>query len=221
MKRSRRSRPRPSREERKLRTRRALVDAALKLIGEDRSFTGLSLREVARGAGVVPNAFYRHFRSMDALGLALLEEGGLTLRRLLREARETGLPAREIVRRSIEVYVRYVRAHRLHFLFIARERVGGSPVIREAIRREIGHFAAEMSADFAALNVLPHLGSSSRLMIAEIVVQMMLEAAVEILDVPSARPELEAELVERLVRHLVVVFLGAQAWRERERVTRR
>ena len=203
-----------TREEHKLRTRRALVDAALALVSKDRSFTSLSLREVARHAGVVPNAFYRHFSDMAALGLALLEEGGLTLRRLLHQVRETGLPASEIARRSVAIYVQYVRAHPLHFLFIARERAGGSPAIREALRREVGHFAAEMAADFGALNVLPHLGSASRLMIAEIIVQMMLDAAADILDVPAGRPELEGELVERLVRYLVVVLLGAQAWRD-------
>ncbi|MGH7860449.1 MAG: TetR family transcriptional regulator, partial [Candidatus Binatia bacterium] len=114
----------------------------------------------------------------------------------------------------VEVYVRYVRAHPLHFLFIARERAGGSPAIRQAIRREIGHFAAEMAADLGALNALPHLGSASRLMVTEIVVLMMLDFAVDILDVPAGRPEIEAELVDRLVRYLVVVFLGAQAWRD-------
>ena len=48
-----RSRDTPSREERKEATRRAIIDAALKLL-EDRSFSGLSLREVTREAGVVP-----------------------------------------------------------------------------------------------------------------------------------------------------------------------
>src|SRR5689334_18944080 len=100
-----------TRDERKLRTRRALIDAALSLMDQDRSFTGLSLREVAREAGVVPNAFYRHFSDMDTLGLALVEEVTLTLRRLLRQVREVGLPTREIVRRSVETYVQYVRAH--------------------------------------------------------------------------------------------------------------
>jgi len=145
----------------------------------------------------------------------LLEEGGITLRRLLRQARETGLPASDIVRQSVEIYVRYVRAHPLHFRFIARERAGGPPTIREALRREISHFATEMAADFAALGFMAHLGSASRRMIAEIVVLMMLDAAVEILDVPIGRPELEHELVERLVRYLIVVFLGAQAWRDK------
>jgi TetR/AcrR family transcriptional regulator, fatty acid biosynthesis regulator len=207
--------PSLSREEGKQRTRRALLDGALELLGQDRSFTSLSLREVARQAGIAPNAFYRHFPSMEALGLVLLEEGGITLRRLLRQARETGLPASDIVRRSVAIYVQYVRAHPLHFRFVARERAGGSTTIREALRHEISHFAAEMAADFAALGFMTHLGPASRRMIAEIVVQMMLDAAVEILDVPLGRPELEGELVDRLVRYLIVVFLGARAWRDK------
>ena len=51
-----------------VRTRRAIVAAALHLLAE-RSFSGLSLREVTREAGIVPAAFYRHFDSMEALGL--------------------------------------------------------------------------------------------------------------------------------------------------------
>ncbi len=68
-----RSRETPSREERKEATRRAINAAALKLLDE-RSFSGLSLREVTREAGIVPAAFYRHFESMDALGLVLIDE---------------------------------------------------------------------------------------------------------------------------------------------------
>src|ERR1041385_3911612 len=92
--------PRPdddlSRDERKQRTREALMDAALTLMHRGTSFTGLGLREVTREAGVVPTAFYRHFRDMDELGLALVEEGGVTLRRLLREARRGGVPLQDV-----------------------------------------------------------------------------------------------------------------------------
>jgi len=46
-------------------------------MGQGRSFTSLALREIAREAGVVPDA-YRHFRNTDELGLALVEEVGIT-----------------------------------------------------------------------------------------------------------------------------------------------
>ncbi|MFA9204327.1 MAG: hypothetical protein ACEQSD_10050, partial [Flavobacteriales bacterium] len=49
------------RDERKQQTRQALLDAALGLSTAGRSFSIISLREVAREAGLVPTAFYRHF----------------------------------------------------------------------------------------------------------------------------------------------------------------
>ena len=59
---------------RKLRTRKALMNSALELVDEGQHFSSLSIREVAKRAGVVPNAFYRHFKSLDELGLALGDE---------------------------------------------------------------------------------------------------------------------------------------------------
>ena len=91
-----------------------------------------SLREITREAGVVPNAFYRHFRSTDELGLALVEEVGITLRRLLREARQVDEEKSEMVRRSVLVYQQYVKQNRLLFLFISSERAGGSRILGDA-----------------------------------------------------------------------------------------
>ncbi|MGS7457649.1 TetR family transcriptional regulator, partial [Mycobacterium tuberculosis] len=62
------------RDERKQQTRHALMEAALAMVAAGRSFPSLSLREVTRDAGVVPASFYRHFRDMDELGLALVDD---------------------------------------------------------------------------------------------------------------------------------------------------
>src|ERR1700726_3875956 len=83
-------RPRRTQAERRQHTRQALLDAALLRMDGGESFDALSLRSVARAAGVVPTAFYRHFASMDELGLALVEESFRTLRAMLRQAREGG-----------------------------------------------------------------------------------------------------------------------------------
>ena len=135
------------RDVRKLRTRQQLMQAALNLVGQGRGFTSLSLREVTREIGVVPASFYRHFKDMDDLGLALVEEGGVTLRRLLREARRSGFEPKDMLRNSVLIYKRYLEHNRLVFAFIVGERSGGSPVIRKAIRREEEHFVHEMAQD--------------------------------------------------------------------------
>lgn len=204
------------RGERKQRTRESLLDAALTLMNQGRSFTSLGLREITREAGVVPTSFYRHFKDMDELGLALVEEGGMTLRRLLREARKTNLSSSDMLRRSVEIYRDYLAQNRLQFLFVASERTGGSPVIRSAIRAEVNHFTNEMAQDLRALNILPGLTTASLQMICGLVVNTMLNACTDILDLPANQPQAERELIDNFVQQLRLIFLGALQWRERK-----
>lgn len=204
------------RGERKRRTRDALIDAALTLMSEGRSFTSLGLREITRVAGVVPTSFYRHFPDTEQLGLALVEESGLTLRRLLREVRTQGVPAEDMIRRSVQAYKQYLLSHREHFMFVAGERSGGAAAIRAAIRSEVTHFTNEMAADLRVLNLFPNLSTASLQMICGLVVNTMLNAATDILDLPPNAPQLSKEQEETFVQQLRVVFFGAMAWREKK-----
>lgn len=203
-----------TRDERKLRTRSSLLDAALTLMAEGRSFTSLGLREITREAGVVPTSFYRHFRDMDELGLALVDDCSATLRQLLREARKDAAPVGDIIRRSVVIYKEFLVANRLQFMFMAGERSGGSPVIRSAIRNQVNLFILEMSQDLRRLNFLPNLSSASLQMLCGLVVNVMLNAASDILDMPTDDTQHEKELLESSVRQLRMIFLGAMHWKE-------
>lgn len=205
-----------SRTERKDLTRGSLLRSALKLIGEGRSFTSLGIREIAREAGLVPNAFYRHFAHTDELGLALVTEVGLTLRRLLREARQVE-PAQgvDLLRRSVQVYHSYVKQNRLLFLFISSERAGGSRTLRLAIRNEVSHFTNEMAQDFRRIRAYPELSTASLQMVCGLIVTTMLAAAPEMLDLPADQPLLEDEMTETFVQQLRIVLLGASNWKPR------
>ena len=172
------------------------------------------MREITREAGVVPGAFYRHFRDLDELGLALVEMGGVTLRRLLREARRDGIPPTDMLRGSVRIYKRFVEERSLVFRFIAGERGGGSRTIRHAIRSEESHFASEMAQDLRTLGTLPDLSSAALQMICGLVVTTMLNAASDILDLPKAQPKQEQEMVDNFVRQLRLIFLGAKHWRD-------
>ncbi|MES2900397.1 MAG: HTH-type transcriptional repressor FabR [Pseudomonadota bacterium] len=205
----------PTRSERKAVTHKALLHAALTLVGEGRSFTSIGLREIARQAGMVPNAFYRHFRNTDELGLELVEEVGITLRRLLREARQVELAQGDILRRSVRVYQDYVKANRLQFMFIASERSGGSRILRLAIRNDVTHFTNEMAQDFRALGLYKELPTARLQMVCGLIVMTMLAAATDILDLPPEQPLLENEMAENFVRQLQIILLGAGQWREK------
>ena len=203
-----------TRTERKDLTRNSLMQAALALMGEGRSFTSLGIREIAREANMVPNAFYRHFRSTDDLGLGLVEEVGITLRRLLREVRQNDVPQSEMTRRSIQVYHQYVIENRLLFLFISSERSGGGRVLRLAIRNEVSHFTNEMAQDFRRLGIYKDMSTAGLQMVCGLIVTTMLAAAPEILDLPSGQPLLEAEMKHNFLRQMQIVLLGASHWRE-------
>jgi AcrR family transcriptional regulator len=203
-----------SRSERKDLTRANLLQAALTLMGEGRSFTSLALREIAREAGVAPTAFYRHFRNTDELGLALVEEVGITLRRLLREARKMDVAPRDMLRRSVSVYQDYVKLNRLQFVFISSERSGGSRILRLAIRNDVTHFTHEMAQDFRLRGLYANLPTSSLQMVCSMIVMTMLAAATDILDLPPHQPLLEAEMSENFVRQLKIILFGATRWDE-------
>ena len=201
-----------ARGEQKLRTRQHLLDAVLRLVESGRGFASLSLREVAREAGVVPAAFYRHFESLDQLGLALVEECGVTLRRLLRDARRKGLAPTQILRSSVEIYHAHVKENRLHYLFTAGAR-GSTPTIRKALRLEESHFANEMAQDMRDLGLLPSMPMDDLQMICRLVVTTMMNAATDILDLPPNNAQQERELIDNFVRQLRLIFLGARLWK--------
>lgn len=205
--------PAGSRRAQKQRTREQLLEAALDLMDAGRGFSSLSLREVTRAAGVVPATFYRHFKDLDELGLALVEVCGLTLRRLLREARQQALPPTQILRSSVLIYKNYVTEHHRHFRFAVSARGGGSPSIRRAIRNEESHFAREMAQDMRELQVMPQLPMETLEMISSLVVTTMMNAATDILDLADGQPQAEQELTENFIRQLRVIFLGARTWK--------
>lgn len=114
-----RLKPLQPRAEQKLQTRHALMDAARSLMGSGRGFGSLSLREVARCAGIVPTGFYRHFEDMDALGLALIAEVGETFRETIRQVRHHEFEVGGVIDASVRIFLDAVAANRSQFLFLA------------------------------------------------------------------------------------------------------
>jgi AcrR family transcriptional regulator len=188
------------------------MGAALGLLEAD-SFSGISLREVTRAAGVSPAAFYRHFASMDELGLALVEESFRPLREMIRTVRSDPSRIERVVRGSVEVLVSYVHAHRLQFRFIGRERFGGVPAIRQAITGELRMFASELATDFARFPVLSEWSTEDLQMIAGLFVDTMVSTAEAIIEVPPATPELERDVIRTAEQRLRLIVLGAAEWR--------
>jgi AcrR family transcriptional regulator len=201
------------RESRGQRTRIALQEAALRLLGHDKSFSSLSLREVTREAGIVPTAFYRHYQTMEELGQDLVADSFRALRRMIRSVRAEGLPLDNIIGRTVEVLVSQVHVNRLHFQFIARERYGGYSSLRISIQQAILAFGADLATDLARFPVLDRWDDDSMEMLTTLMVNAMVSIAEQILDAPQNDAEAEKDIIRRAERQLVFISLAVPAWR--------
>jgi AcrR family transcriptional regulator len=203
------SRERPSREERKEATRRAIIAAALKLL-EERSFSALSLREVTRAAGIVPAAFYRHFESMEALGLVLIDESFRTLRDMLRLARAGQADPGRVIESSVDTLIASVDAQREHWRFIGRERSSGVTVLRYAIRTEIRLITSELAIDLARFPGLSDWSSEDLNILANLMVNSMISIAEATEDAHDTTAL--AEIKRIAVKQLRMIALGMAGW---------
>lgn len=206
-----------TRGERKERTRRAILDAALELC-EDSSLVALSLRQVAKEVGIVPTAFYRHFDSLEDLGLALVDESFVSLRAMLRAIRRTdeSIPTfAEIVDRSVVTLEEHVQRRRGHFRFIARERAAGPPAVKARIRHEIELCERELATDIARLPGTDHWSPEDLQVISNLIVTAMVATAEAIVGA-EGRPEAEAQVSAVARTQLRMVLIGALHWKSEE-----
>jgi AcrR family transcriptional regulator len=213
--RSRSSRDHHSREslsrlERKEATRRAIVAAALKLL-EEQSFAALSLREVTRAVGVAPAAFYRHFESMEALGLVLIDESFRTLRDMLRGARAGKIDPTRVIDSSVEILIAGITERREHWRFITRERNSGVTVLRYAIRTEIRLITSELAIDLARFPRLDDWSSEDLNLLATLFVNAMISIAETLED--TTDPAAIEEIKKTAVKQLRMITVGVANWR--------
>ena len=202
-----------SREDKKRQTRKSLMDAALMLVGKGENFSSISLREVAKNAGVVPTSFYRHFTDMEELGLNLVDELGMLLRKLMRATRQHDGSYDGYIRSSIDVFVDFVTRHPNHFYFMVQSRTGGTQALRSAIRNELKFFANELASDIRHSSMLPDIESSDLDMISQLIVATVAETTIDILDLSESTPDYLQELVERTEKKLRLIWLGAGVWK--------
>lgn len=201
-----------NRQERKLLTRQSLMNAALQWVEEGQHISSLSIREVAKRAGVVPTAFYRHFNDVEDLALNLVDELSKVLRQLMREVRQQRTDPRSLIQDSLSQYCDYVFRHRVFFVFLSQSMTGGTPNVRRAIRSELQYFANELALDLRRLNLLGQLSQDMLDNVTLLTINTVASSTMELLDLPSQQGAELLQFQQRLRRQLQLVFLGAAHW---------
>jgi AcrR family transcriptional regulator len=99
--------------------REALLKATLELI-ETEGIGAVSLRQVARTAGVSPGAPYHHFPDRAALLTALADKGFRLLADTLTEAHEKAATPTEALEAILNAYVEFARENPAYFRLMFR-----------------------------------------------------------------------------------------------------
>lgn len=191
------------RAQQKEKTRRIIIDAAFHLLSQERSYASLSLREVAREAGIAPTSFYRHFEDMEELGLTLVDEGGVALRQLMRKARQRMNGQGSVIQISVETFMEFIHNSPHVFGLLLRERSGASLAFRKAVSRELQYFVVEL-ADYIQHNQ-GYSAHDARVQ-AEAMVILVFNAGAEALDSKPAERQL---LTEKAITQLRYIARGA------------
>lgn len=199
------------RQARKEQTRQALLAAALRLL-ERHSLNSLGLREVAREAGIAPAAFYRHFEGMDALGVALVAESFGSLRAMVNALRNPQAAVEDVIRGTVDVIATHVREQPAHFRFLARERHGGVPEVREAIAGELDAFVQDLAGDLSAQPESAGWSPEDLGMLAKLYVDHVVLTATALLGVDSADPEAGQQIIDTACAQLRLIAVGRQHW---------
>ncbi|MEX1222491.1 MAG: HTH-type transcriptional repressor FabR [Idiomarina sp.] len=193
------------RAKQKEKTRRALIDAAMNQLSAEHGYASLSLREVAREAGIAPTSFYRHFQNMEELGLTLVDESGLALRQLLRQSRQQIARGGSIIRSSVDTFMQFVAGNTAIFRLLLQERSGTSREFRLAVARELSHFKAEL-VDYLVDEQKYHRQLAE--LQADAIVRIVFSAGADSLD---SNPQEREDLTEATVQQVRLVARGAAA----------
>ncbi|MBO8193696.1 TetR family transcriptional regulator, partial [Streptomyces oryzae] len=206
-----RSTPHSQRDLQKARTRRALLDAGLALL-EEQSLSSIGLREITRAVGIAPAAFYRHFRDVSDLGVALVEESLGSLHAVIQAGLTERTEDGERIDHLVDAIARYVHEHPEHIRFVCRERHGGVAAVRVAIGAQLDRFAEEVAEALAHDEVSRGWSGEDLRMLGEIYVDHMVMTASAFLEAAQGEGPPEDVVSRTARRQLRLISLGRRHW---------
>ncbi|MEB3792644.1 HTH-type transcriptional repressor FabR [Acinetobacter sp. IK40] len=194
-------------------TKEELFQATLNLIGPQKSIASLSLREIAREAGIAPNSFYRHFKDIDELAIALIDQSGLVLRRIIREARLQASKQQSIIRSSVEVFIQQLNTDEGNLSLLLREGYTGSTSYKAAVDRQLNFFQQELQEDLIRLERLNNSKISHADLAAKAITQLVFNMGAKVIDLPV---EQRTEVAEQTMVMIRMILEGARHLNEME-----
>jgi len=189
-------------------SREELIDAALQLVGPHRSISTIGLREIAREAGIAPNSFYRHFRDVDELAIALIERAGTELRSIIGEARQRASLERSVVQTSMEVFMEQLRAEQGYLQLLLREGKVGSVAFKHAVDQQLCFFEQELQVDLVRLEQAQGHQIHAPAVVAKAITRLVFAMGATAVEQDEAG---QAQVLAQTVDMLHMIIVGARA----------
>ena len=134
------------RKQQKAAIRQQLLDVTVDSLASGRSFDSLSLREVARRAGIAPTSFYRHFHDMEELGLAVIDAHGKAVFALMERVKEQVSSGEPLIRASVEAVYDFIASNQGVSRMIIQESMSAESAFREASANLFLSMSSELAA---------------------------------------------------------------------------
>lgn len=197
-----------SRKKQKEETRQKLMDAATAVLASGRSFDTLSLREIAKLAGIAPTSFYRHFHDMEGLGLALIEDHAAGLLTLMHSVREQASEGRSVIRASVETLFDYIFSNQGMSRMILQESMARESAFRKAAEQLFGTMSRDL-ADFLVWDAQRRgVPLSHPQLAANSAVAILFTTGIALLNTPV---EARDRRIEAAIVQLRMIMRGAEA----------
>ena len=142
----------------------------------------------------------------------MLFRSGLTLRQLMRQARQRIADGGSVIQISVKTFMEFIDNSPDVFRLLLRERSGTSAAFRQAVAREIQHFTAELTDYLEEKQKTSRDYAEAQ---AQAMVTLVFSAGADALDMNEDE---RAVLAERMILQLRMIAKGADAYNKAKRL---
>lgn len=174
------------------------MDAAIRLLAQQQGSGRLSLRELAREAGLNHNTFYRHFTDLSELQVALMDDFTQQLRAGVQRARANLGAHPSITHRVVGWLFDFAKTHRDVFLVAYRTLHGPPSQGRTLLEHCLAELRIDMLREQRAMGLLPPGHDEVWLRVLAVYGRTVYGLIVRYLEAPRQRQALLREAEELL-----------------------
>ncbi len=189
-------------------TAQDVMNAAVGLLDSNRSVSTLTLREIARAAGIAPNSFYRHFRDVDELTVAVIDQAGRSLRGVIRESRLHASQEHGVIRSSVETFMKQLDGEEKYLHVLLRELSTGPEPFRRAVDRELNYFEDELHDELERIQQSSMVTIHKPDLVAKAITRLVFTMGASAADVQASK---RSEIVEHTIEMIRMIVVGAQS----------